>query len=100
MRIHCTGNRKRKCIHTLDLCLRLVGLYEAPADGVDGEDDLLIKKFLNPAMFSFGLLVLSKTKLKDLRELFSENPKLLGLGRQIGPKFLGAIGFFTYRGVR
>ena len=28
------------------------------------------------------------------RELFSENPKLLGLGRQIGPKNLGAFGVF------
>ena len=41
-----TANRKRKCIHTLDLCLRLVRLYEAPADGVDGEDDLSRKKHL------------------------------------------------------
>ena len=51
----CIVNRKRKCIHTLDLCLRLVGLYEAPADGVDGEDDLLRKKLLNPAIFSFKI---------------------------------------------
>ena len=28
------------------------------------------------------------------RELFFENPKLLGLGRQIGPKILGAFRVF------
>ena len=29
------------------------------------------------------------------REVFFETPKLLGLGRQIGPKIIGAVGVFS-----